>query len=1481
MKPRPASPPRLAVALAAALLCSPALAEKPAPPAPPPAPAPPERRELWVPTKDLQRVLKDHPNAVMLTPAQYQALVRDAGRVKPPENEDGLEPARLGLLVEGLRLKGKVEPGAWKARLTGELTVRVEGEDWAFGEIHWPRHLKITRVQADGPVIASLDNVQFESSSLPVEPVSSLSLMVRGRGVRVLRFEAELPLYVRLRSGERALDLRHVGCGGSLELEIPPGATLLPGSACERKGQVVKAAFDHRFVRRTDSGDPMDYGPGLGGAGQVLKDACRIRWTEAATVMDEQALRYAETAEAAYHVTEGEVEATLSLEVQAQSGREGVAEWQVTGTGAEVVGVTGADVLAWRQDQDVLRVTLQRSSLRQPVQVKLRLPWSGVDTAALELPSLRTGLPMQARFSLSLAEGLDLLSVDGLVEKGTSQFFRLGMDAPRLAVRRTLPRLEADVDALVKLERDTVTLRRTLTLRSDRVLREVKAVLPAGEEFLGVECPAPGFEWKRVDRTLELRFPQGLSPTQPATAVVMTKKKLAKAWSGPRIPEAVVLENLALPDAVKVAGYAALQFDDAWRVSLRETRGLEDRDARMTPVTGRMAWFGLRQWTLCFEVERAESVYSAEVTAYALPRARTVEIEGQITLDISGAPLRSFQVKLPPATARSLRITSPLVGEQKLDEATGVWTCSLRKESLGRPNLRFRISLPASVAAGDESRVDATLPVLELPQARRFQGVWVVEANTDTQLSFEARNLQPLDVLRAPPVEGYMPRHRLVGAYTYGVGGHELKVSARRHEHSELALLLVRRLVLTSTLGLDGGGRHEVVAHLRHSGEQFVSLTLPAGARLLSTQVEHQAVKPVLGENGALSLPLPASTANRANVRVRVLYELAGAPWAGAGRLALEPVRFPGNVPVLETSWNVHVPEGHTYSAAVTRMQQEGVIPPVGWWEVLDRKAGRRATPIQSSPLARARAMWAAEEARRNQEKEFEARLDLLHLDTFQVENGTIADLVARVRELVALHPLFPQPAGRRIVLLGSVPASNKVSCYLRDVTLLKVVRLIEKLTYTRVVLKNETITFVPWDHGREEMVVEAFAVPSDLESRARALYQSLAPGAAASADVWPALAAKQGILWPAGSWMQVDMDRGLLLVRTQAAMVEPIKDLIRGILQDDELGALGAAEDAWTEDASAQDELLRFLSSTRIPKLVLNQASLNQALDTLQDEVQKVTGQTLPLLSSQPFDAMTHVSLDVQDVSLAEALRYITELAGMRYSLRQGVVMVVPLSDTSSEMYTRVFPVPPDAGAVLGGRSGNPDSPVQVRQALMEQAGIPFPEGAFASFNPVAGTLNVRNTQPNLDLVAAWVESFSGLGSQGFGASKAGLLPLELDLPTAGRLLRFHGAQSPETVVLAYASWERQVAAACGWLLAGAAAFFAWGRRRALPRLVLVVALLSAGPSLVAPGWQAAANALLGGWALALGVWCLWCVLARGAAFVKSQESPAQEVTV
>ena len=143
-------------------------------------------------------------------------------------------------------------------------------------------------------------------------------------------------------------------------------------------------------------------------------------------------------------------------------------------------------------------------------------------------------------------------------------------------------------------------------------------------------------------------------------------------------------------------------------------------------------------------------------------------------------------------------------------------------------------------------------------------------------------------------------------------------------------------------------------------------------------------------------------------------------------------------------------------------------------------------------------------------------------------------------------------------------------------------------------------------------------------------------------------------------------------------------------------------------------------------------------------------------------------ITLDLRDVPMAEALRYITELAGMKYKIEPYAVLVVPLSETTSEQYTRIYRVPPDflslgggdAGGAGGGAAAAPADPfaagggaagaaagsnlIRRKSALeiLKGQGIPFPDGASAVFNPVTSQLIVKNTQPGLDLVEAFVQS-------------------------------------------------------------------------------------------------------------------------------------------
>jgi general secretion pathway protein D len=138
-------------------------------------------------------------------------------------------------------------------------------------------------------------------------------------------------------------------------------------------------------------------------------------------------------------------------------------------------------------------------------------------------------------------------------------------------------------------------------------------------------------------------------------------------------------------------------------------------------------------------------------------------------------------------------------------------------------------------------------------------------------------------------------------------------------------------------------------------------------------------------------------------------------------------------------------------------------------------------------------------------------------------------------------------------------------------------------------------------------------------------------------------------------------------------------------------------------------------------------------------------------------------ISLDLKDVPMSEALRYITDLGGMKYKVEPYAVVVVPLSEVGNEMYTRTYKVPPDfltsggtEGAGAGATAppdpfaptgGTPASALKAKanaRDILMQNGIPFPEGSSAAFISATSQLIVRNTQPSLDLVELYVEELT-----------------------------------------------------------------------------------------------------------------------------------------
>jgi general secretion pathway protein D len=243
------------------------------------------------------------------------------------------------------------------------------------------------------------------------------------------------------------------------------------------------------------------------------------------------------------------------------------------------------------------------------------------------------------------------------------------------------------------------------------------------------------------------------------------------------------------------------------------------------------------------------------------------------------------------------------------------------------------------------------------------------------------------------------------------------------------------------------------------------------------------------------------------------------------------------------------------------------------------------------------------------------------------------------------------------------------------------------------------------------------------------------------------------------------DHARAEMLAQVDAAWETPVTPT------DEELGLANALIPNMDEEIRVDNKLKNII----IPRIALDQITLEEAIDFLR--VQARQHDTLePDPARRGVNITTNLGpadsdvargiraerfdLQLNNVPLASALKYITDFTRTSYSVDDYAVIIRPAGFTSDELLTRTYRVPPDfltslsAGAAPDAapddpfaaeptRSGLLTTRMSAQEALAKQ-GVVFPDGAFANYNAVTNTLRVHNTAVNHDFIAQIVGTIS-----------------------------------------------------------------------------------------------------------------------------------------
>jgi hypothetical protein len=257
----------------------------------------------------------------------------------------------------------------------------------------------------------------------------------------------------------------------------------------------------------------------------------------------------------------------------------------------------------------------------------------------------------------------------------------------------------------------------------------------------------------------------------------------------------------------------------------------------------------------------------------------------------------------------------PLPAGFELVEATGSTldtsemeggTLVLKVREPAKRNHQFLIAIER---ANPEAKAEA--PLLALNGAQHETGELLVEGLGAMELTpSESGGLRRIDVREAGAIARALVHFPLQAAFRYNRRAGDtpkLQLAWTQFPDSQVLAAIAEKATITTLTNVEGKSLTEVTLRVRNHSQPFVKVELPAGAQLLSAEVEGERVKPVQGADGS-RVPLLRAGLNPQGVyTVSFVYLQAGTRFAKAGSYEMALPKL--DIPVSLLTWEVSLPE--------------------------------------------------------------------------------------------------------------------------------------------------------------------------------------------------------------------------------------------------------------------------------------------------------------------------------------------------------------------------------------------------------------------------------------------------------------------------------------------------------------------------------------------------------------------------------------------
>lgn len=322
-------------------------------------------------------------------------------------------------------------------------------------------------------------------------------------------------------------------------------------------------------------------------------------------------------------------------------------------------------------------------------------------------------------------------------------------------------------------------------------------------------------------------------------------------------------------------------------------------EAALEPGKAARVWWTTRE--IAAPVAQREVRFLSDIKSVVSVGDSQLRVTALCDLTVIQGEAAEFKLPLPAG----FELTTASGNTLESSEVSG-GELTLRVHDPARRSHQFLIALERT---NRETKVEA--PILAFSGAQRETGELLVEGVGAMEMTAtESGGLRRMDVREAGAITRSLSHYPLQAAFRYNrraADTPKLQLEWRQFLDADVLSAIAERATVTTLTNVEGRALTEVTLRVRNHAQPFMKVELPAGAQLLSAEVEGERVKPVLGQDGS-RVPLRREGLDSSKAyTVSFVYLSSGSRFSKNGTYDMALPRL--DVPVNLLTWEVSLPE--------------------------------------------------------------------------------------------------------------------------------------------------------------------------------------------------------------------------------------------------------------------------------------------------------------------------------------------------------------------------------------------------------------------------------------------------------------------------------------------------------------------------------------------------------------------------------------------